>query len=94
MGTILTLICHLFMHALEKQNNSAGSLIHMFWYKHTSTKTIKHICGVQQSGRGASTSGNYSTANDTWNSSVYKRCHASPWRHIVVSWRLFIVTSS
>ena len=54
----------------------------------------QNICGVRQCGRGASTSGNYSTANDTWNSSVYKRCHASPWRRIVASWRLFIVTSS
>ena len=30
----------------------------------------------------ACVTGCYRTANDTWNSNVHKRCHASPWRRI------------
>ena len=49
--------------------------------------------GVRRSGRRVrSPSGDYSTANDAWKSNVHNR-HASPWRRIVASWRLVIVTS-
>ena len=30
----------------------------------------------------ACVTGCYRTANDTWNSNVHKRCHASPWQRI------------
>ena len=55
---------------------------------------VENMVGVRRSGRRVrSPSGDYSTANDAWKSNVHKRCHASPWRRIVASWRLVIVTS-